>query len=83
MGLVFRPSIARIFERFYRVDKGRSRDIGGTGLGLSIVKNLAAAMHGKVGADLIEGEGTTFWCEFPAGPRKSHQNIPETDLPFG
>ncbi|MCC7542290.1 MAG: hypothetical protein IT379_39090, partial [Deltaproteobacteria bacterium] len=53
----------RIFERFYRVDPGRSRAVGGTGLGLSIVKNLVELMGGKVGMRPRSPRGSTFWVE--------------------
>ena len=56
----------RIFERFYRVDKGRSRESGGTGLGLSIVKHVVKRHGGAVSIDSTPGEGTRFVCEFPA-----------------
>jgi len=55
----------RIFERFFRVDKGRSRDAGGTGLGLAIVKHLTDAMDGAVGVMAGTGQGTVFWVELP------------------
>ncbi len=51
----------RLFERFYRVDLGRSRQQGGTGLGLAIVKHLCVAMHGQVGVKSEAGHGSVFW----------------------
>ena len=57
--------IERIFERFYRVDRARSRDTGGTGLGLSIVRHIAAAHGGAVSVTSHEGEGSTFTLTIP------------------
>jgi len=57
--------LGRIFERFYRVDKGRSRDLGGTGLGLAIVKHIAQAHGGSVCVDSTVGKGSTFTIRIP------------------
>jgi len=57
--------LARIFERFYRVDKSRSRDLGGTGLGLAIVKHIAQLHAGSVSVASTVGRGTTFTLKFP------------------
>jgi two-component system phosphate regulon sensor histidine kinase PhoR len=57
--------LPRLFERFYRVDGGRSRDMGGTGLGLSIVKHLVEAMSGTVGVESAPGRGSLFWFTLP------------------
>jgi len=57
--------LPRLFERFYRVDKARSRELGGTGLGLSIVKHLVLAQGGQVWVDSRAGEGSTFWFTLP------------------
>lgn len=58
-------SIPLIFERFYRVDKSRSRNIGGTGLGLSIVKHITEAHKGKVWVESKLGEGSKFFIKIP------------------
>ncbi|MEE9320599.1 MAG: phosphate regulon sensor histidine kinase PhoR [Granulosicoccus sp.] len=58
--------IPRLSERFYRVDKGRSRDNGGTGLGLAIVKHVAQRHGGQLLIESTPGEGSTFRIEFPA-----------------
>lgn len=63
---VHRP---RIFERFYRVDPGRSREMGGTGLGLAIVKHLVEAMRGRVGVEPRQPHGTVFWVLLPTAKR--------------
>jgi len=56
----------RIFERFYRADRARSREIGGTGLGLAIVKHLARLHGGEVAVNSSLGSGTTFRIELPS-----------------
>jgi two-component system phosphate regulon sensor histidine kinase PhoR len=58
--------LGRLFERFYRVDRARSREMGGTGLGLAIVKHLALAHDGEVTVTSQLGKGTTFTIELPS-----------------
>ncbi len=57
--------LPRIFERFYVVDKGRSRKLGGTGLGLAIVKHIAQAHGGHVAVESTPGKGSTFTIYLP------------------
>jgi two-component system sensor histidine kinase SenX3 len=60
--------LERIFERFYRVDRARSRETGGTGLGLAIVRHVASNHRGEVRVESREGTGSTFTLRLPAGP---------------
>jgi two-component system phosphate regulon sensor histidine kinase PhoR len=59
-------NLQRIFERFYRIDRGRTREVGGTGLGLAIVKHLARLHGGEVFVESVLGNGTTFTLELSA-----------------
>lgn len=72
---------AHIFERFYRTDKARSRQMGGTGLGLSIVKSIGAAHGGGVAVQSAEGRGSTFRFEIPRVPDEEPQTTSAKDQP--
>jgi heavy metal sensor kinase len=68
-------ALPRVFDRFFRVDKARSRELGGAGLGLSIVKSICAAHHGCVEASSLPGQGSRFRVELPlAAPSTNHHN---------
>jgi heavy metal sensor kinase len=67
-------ALSRVFDRFFRVDKARSRELGGAGLGLSIVKSICTAHHGRVEASSLPGQGSRFRVELPlAGPLTNNQ----------
>jgi len=66
----------RLFERFYRVDRARSRELGGTGLGLAIVKHLARAHGGEITVESRFGKGSRFTIELPRG-----SGVPATEVP--
>ncbi|MBD3317501.1 MAG: hypothetical protein GF344_17055, partial [Chitinivibrionales bacterium] len=61
-----------LFERFYRIDKARSRKVGGTGLGLAIVKHILQLHHGTVGVQSDLGTGSTFTLYLPKRPEKEN-----------
>jgi two-component system sensor histidine kinase SenX3 len=65
----------RVFERFYRVDKARSRETGGSGLGLSIVRHVMANHGGQVSVSSVEGEGSTFTLRLPAAVPSARPDI--------
>lgn len=67
---IAREKVDKIFDRFYRVDKARSRQIGGTGLGLAITKEIIEAHHGNIWASSKEGQGTTIYFTLPLMNRK-------------
>ena len=60
-----RHHLSRLFERFYRVDRARSRKLGGTGLGLAIVKHITQAHGGQVSVESVPGKGSTFSIRLP------------------
>jgi two-component system sensor histidine kinase SenX3 len=70
-----RRDLERIFERFYRVDRARSRETGGTGLGLAIVRHVASNHRGEVRVESREGAGSTFTLRLPSGP-PAHATAP-------
>jgi two-component system sensor histidine kinase VicK len=63
-----RKDINKVFDRFYRVDKARSRQQGGTGLGLAISKEVVEALGGRIWVDSQEGKGSTFYISLPYEP---------------
>jgi two-component system phosphate regulon sensor histidine kinase PhoR len=66
---ITKEHLPRLFERFYRCDKARSRDQGGTGLGLAIVKHISQAHNGTVAVESVPGKGSTFTITLPAAPQ--------------
>src|SRR4029078_10273290 len=72
--------LGRLFERFYRVDTGRSRELGGTGLGLSIVKHLVEAMGGTIDVTSVVHQGTTFDVKIPDASTRTKERSSTDDL---
>jgi two-component system sensor histidine kinase SenX3 len=70
--------LERVFERFYRVDRARSRETGGTGLGLAIVRHVATNHEGDVRVASREGDGSVFTLRLLAGPRPATNGLTGT-----
>jgi two-component system phosphate regulon sensor histidine kinase PhoR len=68
-------ALERVFERFYRLDKGRAREQGGTGLGLSIVKHIVQGHGGRVWAKSEPGNGATFYFTLPTAERTESEKV--------
>ncbi len=82
-GIGIEPAhLMRIFERFYRVDTGRSREVGGTGLGLAIVKHLVQAMNGDIDVTSTPGKGSTFTISLKAAEPPRRRARPPGDAPL-
>jgi len=62
---IAKTHLPRLFERFYRVDKARSRELGGTGLGLAIVKHIVQAHSGRISVESTPGKGSAFAIHLP------------------
>lgn len=73
--------LPRIFERFYRVDKARSRELGGTGLGLAIVKHIALVHGGSVHVESTLGQGSRFTLILPAGAEPGEARVSRSEMP--
>lgn len=75
-----KEDINRIFERFYRVEKSRSKEKGGTGLGLSIVKHIMEGHQSRIEVESKEGEGSKFWFKLRSGKKPAGENWAEHDI---
>lgn len=78
MGIPYKEQ-KRIFERFYRIDKARSRSSGGTGLGLAIAKEMMEMHHGRIELDSIPGKGSTFHLIFPLSKKEETDEEEESE----
>lgn len=79
MGIPYKEQ-KRIFERFYRIDKARSRSSGGTGLGLAIAKEMMEMHHGRIELNSVPGKGSTFHLIFPLAKKEETDEEEEIDL---
>jgi signal transduction histidine kinase len=74
-------ALPRVFDRFYRTDRSRSRETGGHGLGLAIAKAIVERHHGTIVLESVPGRGTTASVEFPNASTENH-SMPASNAPF-